>query len=93
MENSAYKKPPSLGEQLSYSFLSGLIFLVIASPITYRLIRSLFNIINPSLGNYVATAKGLATRGGLLLHAFIFSMIVFFSMVVISSINEEYTMF
>jgi hypothetical protein len=90
MNNIVCKKPPSIGEQLGYSFLSGFIYLVVASPLTYRLMRSFFNMISPTLGNYVASASGLATRGGLLLHAFVFSMIVFLTMLVVGNINEDF---
>lgn len=90
MNNVVCKKPPSIGEQLGYSFLSGFIYLVVASPLTYRLMRSFFNMISPTLGNYVASASGLATRGGLLLHAFVFSMIVFLTMLVVGNINEDF---
>lgn len=90
MNNGVFKKPPSIGEQLGYSFLSGFIYLVVASPLTYRLMRSFFNMISPTLGNYVASASGLATRGGLLLHAFVFSMIVFLTMLVVGNINEDF---
>lgn len=90
MNNVQCKKPPSIGEQLSYSFLSGLIFLVIASPVTYRLMRSFFNLISPKLGDYVSNTRGLATNGGLILHSFVFSLIVFFTMIVIGHIKEDY---
>jgi hypothetical protein len=88
--NNIICKKPKIGEQLGYSFLSGLIYLVIASPLTYRLMRSIFNIVSPTLGNYIANASGLATRGGLLIHAFVFSMVVFFTMIIISNINEDF---
>lgn len=90
MNNAVFKKPPSIGEQLGYSFLSGFIYLVVASPLTYRLMRSFFNMISPTLGNYIASASGLATKGGLLLHAFVFSMIVFLTMLIVGNINEDF---
>lgn len=90
MNNVICKKPPTVEEQLGYSFLSGFIYLVVASPLTYRIMRSFFNMISPTLGNYVASASGLATRGGLLLHAFVFSIVVFFIMLVAGNINEDY---
>jgi hypothetical protein len=90
MNNVICKKPPSIEEKLGYSFLSGLIYIVIASPLTYRLMRSFFNIISPTLGNYIANASGLATIGGLILHTLLFSMVVFFIMIVIGNINEDF---
>jgi hypothetical protein len=90
MNQVVYQKPPSIEEKLGFSFLSGLIYLVVASPLTYRLMRYLFNIISPTLGNSIANASGLATRGGLLLHSFVFSMIVFLTMIISSSINEKF---
>ena len=91
--NIVCKKPPSIGEQLGYSFLSGFIYLVVASPLTYRLTRSFLNIFSNTLGNYIAGPSGLATRGGLLIHSLIFSIIVFFTMVVNNHINEDYINF
>ena len=90
MNKDICKKPATIGEQLGYSFLSGLIYLVIASPLTYKLMRSLVNMISPTLGNYISNASGLATRGGLILHSFVFSNVVFITMIIISNINEDF---
>lgn len=85
---SMYQKKPTWGEKLKYSFLSGLIFLIVASPLTYRFVRYLFNLISPNLGDFVANARGLATGSGLLLHAFVFSLLVFLTMIILGDKDE-----
>jgi len=85
-----YQEEPTWVDKLKYSFLSGLIFLIVASPITYRFVRSLFNLISPKLGDFVADARGLATGSGLLLHAFVFSLLVFLTMIVLGNTDEGF---
>ena len=55
------------------SLLGALIFFVIASPEAFRFVRGV-------VGNWVATPNGSPSTGGLLLHALVFLLIVWWTM-------------
>lgn len=63
------------------SVVSGLLFFIISNPETFKIVRKM-------LGNWVANQYGTATTYGLLLHAFIFMMIVW-AMMNISRENDD----
>tara|TARA_B110000444_G_scaffold32826_1_gene28088 strand:- start:5526 stop:6014 length:489 start_codon:yes stop_codon:yes gene_type:complete len=56
-------------EKLITSIISGLTFFVIANPETFRLMRSI-------LGSRIATPTGCPSTGGLILHSFVFILVV-----------------
>jgi hypothetical protein len=55
------------------SITSALLFFIIANPETFILVRRL-------LGNWVASATGYPTTAGLILHAFVFMLVVWLMM-------------
>ena len=61
--------------KLLISLLSALVFIVIAHPQTFLLVRK-------SVGGWVASDAGCPTRKGLLLHAFVFMIITYLMMLV-----------
>ena len=56
-------------EKLITSIISGLTFFVIANPETFRLMRSI-------LGSSIATPTGCPSTRGLILHSFVFILVV-----------------
>ena len=83
-----YVKEPTMAEKFGYSLYAGLIYLIVAAPITYKTVRSVFNAISPALGNLISDAKGLATQGGLVVHAIVFTLIVFLSMILLDYFKD-----
>lgn len=84
-------KKPTLNDKIWYSFLSGLVFLIVANPITFKTIR---NLIERSFGKgkgvFFADDRGCATATGLLTHTIIFMILIFVIMLVIEAINEDF---
>ena len=71
------EKELSLAKKFKLSFFSSLIFFFVSSPIMYQLMHNLY-------GNYfnVADANGCPSNSGLLLHTFIYFLIIFGTMIV-----------
>jgi hypothetical protein len=71
------EKELSVGKKFKYSFFSALIFFFISSPVIYQLMnnvtRNLF---------VVADEHGCPSNSGLLLHTFLFFIIIFTTMVI-----------
>jgi hypothetical protein len=61
--------------KVKYSFLSALVFFLVANPETFKLTRSIF-------GNWVAAEGGCPSAGGLFLHSLVFMLIVLSLMMV-----------
>ena len=61
--------------KLLISLLSALVFIVIAHPQTFLLVRK-------AVGGWVASDAGCPTREGLLLHALVFMIITYLMMLV-----------
>jgi len=86
-----YVKKPTMAEKFGYSLYAGLIYLIVAAPITYQTVRAIFNAISPTLGNFISDARGLATQSGLLVHAIVFTLIVYLSMILADYFkNKDY---
>ena len=62
--------------QLNFYVIPFLAYVLVANPATYKAVRGI-------LGNWVASAEGLATFPGLLLHALVYILIVGFLMSVV----------
>jgi hypothetical protein len=60
---------PSAEDKAKYSLYSALVFLIVSSPVMYRLVSAVF-------GSWVAT-NGCPTLLGLLLHSVVFGAVVF----------------
>lgn len=54
--------------QLQFTLLPAITYMIVASPETYKLVRSV-------AGNWVATPEGTAKLGGLVLHAIVFVLL------------------
>lgn len=63
---------PTQADKARYSFYSALVFLILASPIAYKLVDQL-------LGSIVRIANpaGCPTTAGLVLHSIVFGIIVY----------------
>ena len=80
--------------QLNFYVIPCLAYVLVANPAAYKAVRGI-------LGSWVASAEGLATFPGLLLHALVFVLLVGFLMRVVPRISgfetrkdqqaEEYT--
>ena len=55
--------------QLQFTLIPALAYMLVASPETYKLVRSV-------AGSWVATPEGTAKLGGLVLHAIVFVLLV-----------------
>ena len=55
--------------QIQFTLLPAIAFMIVASPETYKLVRSV-------AGSWVATPEGTAKLGGLALHAVVFVLLV-----------------
>ena len=55
--------------QLQFTLIPALAYMLVASPETYKLVRSV-------AGSWVATPEGTAKLGGLALHAVVFVLVV-----------------
>jgi hypothetical protein len=55
--------------QLQFTLLPAIAYMLVASPETYKLVRSV-------AGSWVATPEGTAKLGGLALHAIVFVLLV-----------------
>jgi hypothetical protein len=55
--------------QLQFTLLPAIAYMIVASPETYKLVRSI-------AGSWVATPEGTAKLGGLVLHAIVFVLLV-----------------
>jgi hypothetical protein len=73
--NNCPEKELSVWRKIKYSFYSALIFFFVSSPIMYQLMNRLY-------GHYfmVSDANGCPSNSGLLLHTFIFFIIIFTAM-------------
>ena len=67
--------------QLNFYVIPFLAYVLIAHPATYKAVREI-------LGSWVASAEGLATFPGLLLHALIFVLLVGFLMRVVPRVSK-----
>lgn len=75
-------------DKVWYSFLSALVFIIVANPLTYQVVRSLFNLISGGLwGKYITNASGKTEIGGLLVHAFVFMILILFLMLISDWMN------
>ena len=79
-----------MGEKWMYSIYAGIVFIIVASPMTYKFVHSIFNFISPRLGHIVSDARGLATGGGLIVHGIVFTLIVYFSMILADRFKKDY---
>lgn len=70
---------PSNLDKWRFSLISTVIFLLVISPMTYKLTQSLFG----SILGKIADAQGNPTWRGIVLHAVVFTLIVRLSMDVI----------
>ena len=66
--------------QLSFYVIPFLAYVLVANPAMYKAVRAI-------LGGWVASAEGLATFPGLLLHALVFVLIVGFLMNVLPRVS------
>jgi hypothetical protein len=66
--------------QLNFYVIPFLAYVLVANPATYKAVRGI-------LGGWVASAEGLATFPGLLLHALVFVLLVGFLMRVVPRIS------
>jgi len=71
------EKELSTGKKFKYSFFSALIFFFISSPVMYQLMNKVSNGFIS-----VADVNGCPSNSGLLLHTFIFFMVIFITMVI-----------
>jgi hypothetical protein len=55
--------------QLQFTLLPAIAYMIVASPETYKLVRSV-------AGSWVASPEGTAKLGGLVLHAIVFVLLV-----------------
>lgn len=62
-------------KKLLISFLSALVFLIVAHPQTFKLMRH-------AIGEWVSNKEGCPTKSGLLLHALVFMLITYLMMLV-----------
>lgn len=69
--------------QLQFYILPALAFMIVASPSTYQVVRSV-------AGNWVATPDGTAKLGGLFLHAIVFILLVTLLMRLFPARRREY---
>lgn len=67
--------------QLNFYVIPFLAYVLVANPATYKAVRGV-------LGSWVASAEGLATFPGLLLHAAVFVALVSFLMRVVPAISN-----
>lgn len=67
------EKIPTPDKKMRISIFAGLLFLVIASPMLFKVMRNL-------LGNWVASASGCPTNSGLILHTVVFILLTRLSM-------------
>ena len=71
------EKQLSLGKKIKYSFYAALIFFFVSSPMMYQTMQKLNgHIIN------VSDPAGCPSNSGLILHTFIYFLIIFITMVV-----------
>ena len=75
--NQCPEKELSIGKKFKYSFFSALIFFFVSSPVIYQIANKIF-------GHHfnIAEANGCPTNSGLLLHTFIFFVIIFITMII-----------
>ena len=66
--------------QLNFYVIPFLAYVLVANPATYKAVRGI-------LGSWVASAEGLATFPGLLLHALVFVLLVGFLMRIVPRIS------
>jgi uncharacterized membrane protein YhiD involved in acid resistance len=66
--------------QLNFYVIPFLAYVLVANPAMYKAVRGI-------LGNWVASAEGLATFPGLLLHALVYVLLVGFLMRVVPQIS------
>lgn len=71
------EKHLSTGKKLKYSFYAALIFFFVSSPMMYQMMQK----INGHIIN-VSDASGCPSNSGLLLHTFIYFLIIFITMVI-----------
>lgn len=71
------EKELSIGKKFKYSFFSALIFFFISSPIMYQLMNN----INQNVF-IIADENGCPSNSGLLLHTFLFFIIIFLTMII-----------
>jgi len=62
-------------KKLLISFLSALVFLIVAHPQTFKLMRK-------TVGEWVSNKEGCPSHKGLLLHAVVFMLITYLMMLV-----------
>jgi hypothetical protein len=62
-----------MSSQINFYVIPFLAYVIVANPAVYKVVRGI-------LGNWVASAEGLATFPGLLLHAAVFVLLVGFLM-------------
>jgi len=62
-------------KKLLISFLSALVFLIVAHPQTFKIMRNL-------VGTWVSNKDGCPTKSGLLLHALVFMIVTYLMMLV-----------
>lgn len=69
---------------LKKNLLPFIVFFIVANPATFKLVRSV-------AGSWVASAEGLPTTAGLLLHALVFVLLANFLTRVILSKNSKFS--
>lgn len=68
--------------KIKASILSALVFFIVANPLVFKLMSSLFSMINPNFGSMICDENGCPTVQGLTLHSVIFGLIVYILMIV-----------
>jgi hypothetical protein len=68
------EKELSVGKKFKYSFYSALIFYFVSSPIMYQVMSN--------ISSSLADQNGCPSSSGLLLHTFLFFIIIFITMVI-----------
>jgi hypothetical protein len=71
------EKQLSMGKKLKYSFFSALIFFFISSPIMYQLMNRIHGHLF-----IIANEHGCPSNSGLLLHTFLFFILIFITMII-----------
>jgi hypothetical protein len=84
-------KKPSFTDKIWYSFLAGLLFLIVANPVTFKILRNAVgHVFGKGKGSYFADDRGCATSAGLLVHTGVFTVLIFLLMLVTEAINEDF---
>lgn len=84
-------KKHTFGEKLWYSFLAGLVFLLVANPVTFKMMRRVVQeLFGNSWARLFADDRGCANVVGLITHSVVFMVVVLLVMLVVEAMKEEF---